>query len=171
MQSGGRPKMDKRRDLITGICMACISIFYLISTSSIKIFAGMGRSAINSTTIPRVWGVCLFILGILLIMRAMKEYKLGGKPENKINLLHMIKENSAVVYSFVIFGVYVAFLNIIGFIIMTALYLFFQMLVLTPHGEKKPLRAALLSVVFSLGIYYIFVKLLMIMLPIGILGF
>ena len=59
-----------KNDLITGIVTAIFSIFYLSQTFSIKIFGGSDAVA-DARTIPKVWGIGLLILSVILICRSI----------------------------------------------------------------------------------------------------
>ena len=62
-------------DLITGIIATIFSIFYLSQTYSIKIFGGADAIA-DARTIPKIWGISLLVLSIMLIIRSLyKMYK------------------------------------------------------------------------------------------------
>ena len=70
-------------DLITGIIATIFSIFYLSQTYSIKIFGGADAIA-DARTIPKIWGISLLVLSIMLIIRSLyKMYK--NKKEISIN--------------------------------------------------------------------------------------
>ena len=70
-------------DLITGIIATIFSIFYLSQTYSIKIFGGADAIA-DARTIPKIWGIGLLVLSIMLIIRSLyKMYK--NKKEISIN--------------------------------------------------------------------------------------
>jgi len=55
--------------------------------------------------------------------------------------------------------------------LMSAIYLFAQILILSPPGKRNFLVAGIVSVVTSVLLSYIFFVLLHVLLPRGILGF
>ena len=59
-----------KSDLITGIIAAAFSVFYLSQTTTIKIFGG-ATGGVNARTVPEIWGSCLLILSIILIVRSI----------------------------------------------------------------------------------------------------
>jgi hypothetical protein len=67
-------------------------------------------------------------------------------------------------------AVYILLMPVVGFLIMTALYLFCQIVLLMPPDIKNYLLAAEIAVVFSVGVYFLFVQGLTLILPRGILG-
>ena len=69
---------------------------------------------------------------------------------------------------------YAILMEPLGFVISSIIYVFFQIWVLTPINKrdlKMKLMAGGLSVFFSIGLYYLFTKYFMVLLPAGILAF
>ena len=101
------------------------------------------------------------------MMSDSKEYvsrsdELGG--------IHISEEVLATIAAFT---VYVFVLSSVGFVISSIVYLFVQILILTPKEKRTPKGIALyavLSVVFCAVVYVIFRFGLNVMLPAGILG-
>ncbi len=76
----------------------------------------------------------------------------------------------SIIMTAVLLVVYVALFQKVGFLITTAIYLFLQLLILAP--ERKPKQIVLFavsSVIGAIVLQYIFVHLLYVMLPEGIL--
>lgn len=159
-------------DLITGIIAAIFSIFYLSQTYSIKIFGGA-----DARTIPKIWGIGLLVLSIMLIIRSLyKMYK--NKKEISINdnrkVIDKIKNKREVVYTFLLLIFYAILMEPLGFVLSSILYVFFQIWVLTPidkRDSKMKFISGGLSIVFSIGLYYLFTEYFMVLLPAGILDF
>ena len=60
---------------------------------------------------------------------------------------------------------YIAFMEMLGFVIMTAVYLCGQMFILATPEHRKPVLFVVISVVSALAIYYTFVEVFQLMLP------
>jgi putative tricarboxylic transport membrane protein len=75
------------------------------------------------------------------------------------------------VLTFALIGIYSALLPSVGFTIMSALYIFAQILILTPQERRSWLPALAVGFFFAVVIDFIFVKLIGVLLPKGILGF
>jgi len=76
-----------------------------------------------------------------------------------------------VISSIILVLIYVFILQPIGFIISTLLYLMFQMVVLSPDDErdgKHIIRLAVINVVFTLAVFFLFRYGFKIVLPAGI---
>lgn len=162
--------MDKRQDLMTGIIMALVSLWYLFEAAQVKVFAGMGKAIIDSGTIPKVWGGCLLVLSIILIIRGFRGLQKEGQLD-KFNLWDKVKEHWEVVGTFILLTIYIGIMDYLGFVIASMIYIFFQILVLTPKEKRNYKMAGILAVIFSISIYYVFVEWLMVLLPVGLLEF
>ena len=69
-------------------------------------------------------------------------------------------------------GLYVGLMGPIGFVPTTILYVFVQILVLTPgeHRKKNVLPAAITAIITGCLLFYIFRYMLNVLLPIGLLS-
>ena len=168
--------MTHRTNIVTGAVLTVFAVAYLLLSLNIKVFKTMGMPPLDSTFVPRLWGVCLLLLSSRLLLRGLSQRKAlikSGKetPPANFNLPAFFQKNYQVVLTFVFIAIYCAFMKTIGFTIMTALYLFAQILVLSPLGKKKYVLSAIIGVVAAMVINYIFVVLLNVMLPRGIFSF
>lgn len=160
--------MKNRSDFITGIILAVLAIWYFVQAQSIRIFAGMGKSVINSQTMPKVWAVCLLLLACCLISRPFrKSFKDTAKKGEKQTLAQVLKNSWEVIATFVALFVYALLLTHFGFIISTALYIFAQTLILAPKEKRSYPGAAIIGVIAAFATYYIFVYWLDVLLPAG----
>ena len=161
------------KDLLTGIVAAAFSAFYLMQTSGIKVFGG-ATAGVTAQTVPRLWGVAMLALSILLILRSVLAMRKKSEQdeEERLGFLARLKERREVVCTFGLLILYAALMKPVGFIIMSILYVYLQVWVLTPP-EKRTKRmhtiAGGLAVFFSVSLYFVFTKYLMVMLPPGIL--
>ena len=161
------------KDLVTGIIAAAFSAFYLMQTAGIKIFGG-ATAGVTAQTIPRLWGGAMLVLSIILILRSIIAMRKRGEKsaEEQQGILAQLKERREGVYTFVLLILYAALMKPVGFIIMSILYVYLQVWVLTPP-EKRTKKmhgiAGGLAVFFSVSLYFVFTKYLMVMLPPGIL--
>ena len=152
-----------KSDLITGIIAAAFSVFYLSQTTTIKIFGG-ATGGVNARTVPEIWGSCLLILSIILIVRSIygmaKAKKNPTLPEQG-NFIKNLIDKREVVYTFALLIGYAALMKPVGFIITSIIYVFLQILILTPikkRSRKVMGIAAVMAVTFSTVLYYVFTK-------------
>jgi hypothetical protein len=168
--------MTYKSNLITGMILMIVSTAYYALSFQIEVFGGSGATALDSRFMPRVWSALLFVLSIILIIRSMKQRKKHLSKEDvnikrKRSFMTILKENREVAMTFIALAIYIVGLQRVGFLIMSVLYLFFQILILTNKEKRNLLLAGIVSIVFAVGINYIFVVWLRVMLPRGIIGF
>ena len=161
--------MEEKRDLLVGIIVGIFSILYYIGALQIKMYKGLGVSVIDSSEVPKKWAIFLFILSVMLIVRALKRMK--KNLETNISLGQILVLNKEVGLTFIFLAIYTIFLKQLGFVVSTFVYIFFQTLVLTKKEKRNYKITIILALVFSILIDYIFVELLSVLLPKGIIGF
>ena len=61
-----------KNDLFSGIVLGGFAIAYLIGAAMIKIPKMLSASLLNASSVPKLWGVLLLILGIVLIVRGLR---------------------------------------------------------------------------------------------------
>ncbi len=157
--------MEKYQKILTGSIAVSMAVLLYILTFSVKSFGSIG---VGPEFVPRIVAVILFGFGTFLIFQWFLEKKIVSDPAEKVE-----KEPFRVrpfLLTLLLLCLYVALLRTVGFIIMSCVYLFFQMNILAPEGHRKPIVFALVSVLTSLAAYYLFVGFFHIMIPAGILG-
>ena len=144
-----------------------------MQTSGIKVFGG-ATAGVTAQTVPRLWGVAMLALSILLILRSILAMRKKSEQdeEESLGFLARLKERREVVCTFALLILYAALMKPVGFIIMSIIYVYLQVWVLTPpekRTKKMHTIAGGLAVFFSVSLYFVFTKYLMVMLPPGIL--
>lgn len=168
--------MQYRKDIISGAVIGAASIIYLLLTCQINIFTGPGAAPLSARFVPAMWGAILLVLSIMLLVRGLMNRKAAiQKAETAekggFSLKGFYLQNTEVILTFVVLAVYIYLLKPVGFLIMSALYIFAEALILSKRGKRHVLTALLLAVAASALIDFVFVRLLYVMLPKGILGF
>jgi putative tricarboxylic transport membrane protein len=157
-----RGSMKKKKDLIIGAAFFAISVGVFVSSFSIR---KLVVSKVGSAFVPQLMAILLAGLSILLIVQALTA-KVEPAPEKKPA---SGGRNHSVWLTFVLIFLYLALLEPLGFLLSTAVYLFFQFIVLSRKKPNLPLYG-LLSISTSAIVYYLFVKVFILFLPAGILG-
>lgn len=164
-----------RKNIIAGAVLSVFSLVVFLLSLNISMFTGLGTAPLGSAFIPRLWSVCLGLLSLILFLRGLRErtvyIKAGKLVPLVFNFSEFFKKHYEVILTFVTIALYTALIGFIGFMIMSALYLFCQILILAPPGKRNLLAAGIVSVITAVLTDYVFVSLLHVLLPRGILGF
>lgn len=168
-------KTKYKMNMITGAVIFAFGLAYFILSWQIANFKGLGAPPIDAKFVPRLWGGLLMLLSLIVFLRGLREYlqlKKEGKIEKKTGgpLKAKIVENREVILTFICLLIYIWLLQPVGFIIMSALYIFAESMILTPKEKRKPWIALIVGVVAAVVVDYAFVNLLHVLLPAGILG-
>ena len=168
-------KMEYKKNLFPGIVLTIFSIIYLVLTSQIKKFSGLGSDPLGARAIPYLWGISLLVLSIILVVRGIKQrteaIKNNTYVKTQLNIANIAKENREIVMTFVSLAIYIALLEPVGFLIMTAIYLFIQTLKKKKKEKRNYIVTLITSIVIAVALDYVFVCLLNVLLPLGIFGF
>lgn len=176
-----------KKDLFAGLFFMGVAVLYLIGTFSIPSYSVFGVFSFDSTVIPRVLSALTFIFGLGQALSGHGRWKeanskgqgedgtkarVGTEPAAKEDFTNGEKINKkSICFTILFLGGYIVFLDRIGFILMTSIYLITQMLLLTQSGARKKMALTIvpLSVVFSASVYFLFVNVFALILPAGIL--
>ncbi|GLB61663.1 tripartite tricarboxylate transporter TctB family protein [Cytobacillus sp. NCCP-133] len=142
------------------VILAAIAGVYLIISYSLPKYP---NAIIDADVVPKGLGFLLLFFAVLLFFDKKEETKAEKQKR------HLSKSNLLVLLAVLAFIlIYISLLEILGFLIMTSVFIFGCSLFL---GYKKHLSNGIVSVVFSLVIYGLFNYLLRINLPAGIIPF
>ena len=147
-----------------------LSIVMLIASNSIKVIASSLTAVDNAAFLPRVIFGVLICLGILFLVMGGKQTAAnratapeGGALEKKAH--ETLRSLGALLALFV----YVFFLDRLGFVISSILYMVFMMMYMTKKDARRPILFVMVSVVMTVVVYFCFREFLYIYLPNGIL--
>lgn len=160
-------RFKKYNDLILGAVMLAFALIYFVMTLQIP----RKEQAVDATFVPYILCILLAGVGLYQTIRgfgAARNYDsstyVAVRAEDRVDTQTVVKTVSLII-------IYVMLLNAGGFIIMSALYLFFQFIVLTPDRLKKNyVKYGFIAAVSSVVIFSIFRYGFELMLPAGILG-
>ncbi len=155
--------IKKYGDIISGSFIIAVSVLIFVLSFSIKQFETEG---VGAAFMPRVVSVFFLLLGIALVKGGIKTYKNFKEGSNEASL----SDYRAVFYTLILLLLYVSLLSTVGFIIMSTIYLFLQFIIVSRKEERNFVLFGILSVVTSLGAYYLFLMAFNVILPSGILG-
>ncbi|BAD63553.1 tripartite tricarboxylate transporter TctB family protein [Shouchella clausii] len=142
------------------IVLIGIAVVYLVMAFQLPEYAFV---PVDSDLVPKLLGASLLILGVCFFFAkdTDTEEQKQKRTIPKTELWMLLAVMGLIL-------VFITFLEVIGFVIMTALFIFVCSRLL---GYQKWLVNALTSIVFSIGVYWLFNYGLAIRLPAGILPF
>lgn len=163
-----------QKDVAAGSVLAAFSIAYFALSFQIKLMR-IDR-VVGSRMFPQILGVCMFLLGVFLIVNGVIAWKRekaaapaeGAKSEADPEAAQ--KRRQAVYKTlgvFVGYAFYIFLMDKIGFTVSSILYLFSQMLLMAkrPISKKQYLIYAATAVITAVVLYYMFVVGFQLILP------
>ncbi len=163
--------LRRRKDLLIGIGMLAVSVFYYISSMNIQTRSLL--AAYGPDIMPRIYGGILAILSILLIISDLIKLKLEKKTDKVFNNEGVDVKKAVIrtVGTISLVGIYMLILKPVGFLVSSALFIMLQLIVISPQGKVNYLKYGVTAVVTAVLLDYLFVSLFNLGLPHGILGF
>jgi putative tricarboxylic transport membrane protein len=149
-------------DRIIGALTLLLAAVYLYATAQIptlEIGDPLGPKAF-----PILLGIALIAAAILLFVETLKKSREPGTEVPRESLRHLWLIGGVTAWTAFYFGVF----DRVGYLVSTMVYLLVMTAVFNPG---KWWANILTSVLFALGSYVLFVKILGVVLPVGILGF
>lgn len=136
------------------------------------------RLVVNTTVDARFWpkvvGIGGCILSVLLFVqgmiegRALSNRERAGLAEKPARSKGLFKGDSLrTLLTLLLMAGYIAGLQLFGFIVMTLVYLFLQFLLLSDPKNRRVLRLAVVTVLFTAAVYLLFHYVFQMMLPTG----
>ncbi len=143
-----------------GLVLAGFAGLYLFLSYQIPSYA---YALVDADVVPKGLGFLLLLLSVLLFLQKKEETEQEKQkrsiPKKELYILLGVA-------AFIL--IYIFLLEIVGFVIMTSLFVFTCSSFL---GYKKYKTSALVAIIFSLILYFLFNYLLLIHLPPGVLPF
>lgn len=158
---------EKRTTILIGIFFLVFSIVLFVSAMAIP---APNALAIGGDFMPKIMAALLIICAMGFIIVGVTQKPISEDPAEKTGQEMDIKRWSLFAIEFGLLFVYLCLLIPVGFILMTSIYIFLQAWIITVKEERSPIKMAIVAVVSSIIIYFIFVKGFNLMLPAGLLG-
>ena len=160
-------RFKKYRDLGFGVAALLFSGFYLYHATQIKTRPKLTPGYASARIMPILLGVLLAILSVLCIIQGLRKDRTAAEeePQTKSDRGDL----TAVLLTFVVIIGYIIVLPLLGFILSTILYLFLQMLVLSPSAKRNYALFAIVAIVFTAFVFVAFRIGLQQLLPRGII--
>ena len=161
----------KYRDIILGVAMLLFSGFYLTVARGIKTRPKLTPAYASAQVVPTLLGVLLAILSVICIIEGVyKMKKYGTTMTNvKAGAAQVKGDTFAVISTFALMIVYALALPVVGFSLSTMVYLFLQISLLAPAKKRNLKLYAIIAVVFTMIVFFIFRLGLSMLLPRGVI--
>ncbi|WP_339251615.1 tripartite tricarboxylate transporter TctB family protein [Sporosarcina sp. FSL W8-0480] len=163
--------IPKIRDVQSGIFLLIVSVIMFSATLSFK---KLTTSLVGPAFMPQVIAGLIALMALAIIIQGIRNVKAERVKEASSDVVTKKDPKDEVTYrpvilTFILMAVYVAVMPFVGFLITTAVYMFIQMMILSDKPERRWLLFAVVSVVASATIYYVFRNVFYVMLPSGLL--
>lgn len=158
-------------DLISGVVIMVLAAFFYWTTFGTKSFLGTGRGRTAPDTIPKIVAVAMFVLGIIIAVKWVIEWKKGtlkprestddvkdceGMTPKQIETRHLFQKITMPITLVLIFF-YIFAMPKVGFTISTFFFLTLQITLLSIDFSKKSwIKSLMIALIASIGIYIIF---------------
>jgi putative tricarboxylic transport membrane protein len=159
---------DRTKNLICSIGFIILGIFLYIQASEIKVIM---TKDLGSGFFPKVVAVAMIATAILELVLTLFKGQKDVKKETTEAENNEDKDKKGFILTIIAMVVYAAIFNELGFILSTILYLFAQITILSTDKNRKLPLFAVISVVTAVAVYGIFVHLIGMPLPSGLLYF
>lgn len=151
---------NKKKAIITSLLFLAFSILMIVFAKDIK---PMMKNDLGSGFFPMVVGIAMCGLSVLRLILAIREKEEAAKKSGD-DLMGGLG-------TLILIGGYCITFSPVGFIISTIVYLFLQILLLTPKEKRNWLVISLISLIAPFAFYALFVYLINTPLPKGLFGF
>ncbi len=148
----------KFKDMFMYLMLVVVGAALFISAQSIQVGATLGK---GGDFMPKL---CTTLWLILSVWIFISEYR-------KAEIYEPMKSVKGLLISIVILFLYIGLLQVLGFVIMSAIYLFIQMFLFLPterRNKKQYIKLAIISVIAPFLVNWLFVNVFSLILPNGI---
>ncbi len=150
-----------------------VGVFFMVISTALIVMAKMLPKSkvmeIGPDFMPLVIGSVTLVLAAILTFLSVKNFKMHAKELETAEIPEC--DYKRVLSSIILILIYVFVMKPVGFIVSTMVYLLFQMLVLSPDDErdkKHIIQLAVIDVIFTLIVFFLFRYGFKIVLPAGI---
>lgn len=145
-------KKTRFADLVSGVLFVILGIAVYFGANNLqKVKLGIGPGGF-----PKVISVFMMILGLCMIISVL----LKGMPKPEFRMEK--KSLLLLATSIALCLLYAAVVDKVGFLISTTILLYAMILL---FGTKEYIKAAIISVLFTVAVWLLFTKVFMIFLP------
>lgn len=150
----------KLADTMIHVILVIVGIVFLISSQRIETGAVLGQ---GGDFVPKVCSIAWLLISVLLLVFGLQE-----KEESQEKPMRM----KIFLATLMLLLLYVAALEVIGFVLCSAVYIFIQIMLFAPEekrNKKNMILFAVIAVVVPVAVNLLFVNVFALILPTGIL--
>jgi len=163
--------LKRYQNLIAGFVTVLLAAVIFYSSGFIQKSV---NTALGPDFMPKLTAVLMGVLGLALIIREVLSLRKGNPSDAKENaerpmqgkgLMTLIKNNLDIV-TLALLGLYAIGISKLGFLLASTLYMIIHTTLMLLNQKRNYLLIVLYSAGFSTAMYYLFVKVLHVMLPV-----
>ncbi|MGW8115407.1 tripartite tricarboxylate transporter TctB family protein [Caproicibacterium sp. NSD3] len=154
---------NKVRDLV------CSIIILVFGAGMFLIALGIPHKTstdVGSGYVPEFVAICIIVTGVVQLILTLTRKSAGDRVKEK--LFDDVKGGFGTIALMI---VYMLIFQPVGFICSSAIYLFTQIMLLSDNTNRKPVLFAIIAILVPVAIYALFVYVIKMPLPKGIIGF
>jgi putative tricarboxylic transport membrane protein len=156
-------------ETILSIFLFILGSAYFSLTFTFEEYGGFGGYNVSAKRMPQILGLALCICAACNIRFSIVRAR--SKTEEARYAPEAVRGDILRgVLTFVLMVAYIALLELVGFLIMSALYVFFQILLFSKKEHRNYPVSAVAAVSSSAAIYYVFLYGFKMILPVGLLA-
>ena len=152
-------------------------IFFLVLAAAVALYSRtipvgtLNMGIMNSQSFPLICSAALAILSVCLIWQSVRGMRRAPKPTEEELAAERAERAKPLraLYAVICVGIYIQFLKPVGYLIMTPLFLFGLVMLVTPKSVRRPARIAVISAAVAVIIYLTFRCGFSVQLPLGLL--
>ena len=154
---------NKMRDILCSIIVIAFGAAMIYYVKGVR---RVIRTDVGSAFIPTLIDWCIIVTGASKLLYSIFT---GLKSENKKIVFD--QDFFGGIGTIILMVLYMLAFQPVGFIVASAVYLFFQMLLLSDKTNRRIILFAIVSVLLPVAVDALFVFVIKMPLPVGILGF
>lgn len=158
-------------NLICGLVFLIISISVALYARTIYV-GTLNFGSMNAQTFPLICAAAMALLSICLIYQSIRGLKTAPVPTEEERMAEKAERKRLlnVLAAVILVMLYNLLLKSLGYLIVTPLFLFALIMLVTPRSVQRPVKFIIISVIVSVLIYAIFRYAFSVQLPLGILS-
>ena len=154
---------NKVRNLLCSIIMLVFGVVMFVLALDIP---HKLPSDVGSGYVPKVVALCIIVVAVVQLILTLTRKSPDDKKKEKL-----FDDAKGGIATIVLMVVYMLIFQPVGFICSSAIYLFTQIMLLSDNTNRKPLLFAVIAILLPVAVDALFVFVIKMPLPKGIIGF